>query len=171
MRLCILQFSYRGGFAPRISKMQNTQPQLSQLIHPKPHPNGASNLHPLGWISSQWQGALGWNQPPLGWIIPIIPTTNKGLYFTQSSSLTSKAMSDGRTDDFLVINKFCLFFVNSLKFYLTNNKLGLKYYLIRKYLTISCLNYSQMISLNCKQKHLLMDFNKNLLFWVFINLF
>ena len=37
-----------GGFAPLTSKVQNTQPQLSQLIHPKPHPNGATNLHPLG---------------------------------------------------------------------------------------------------------------------------
>ena len=54
-------------FAPLISKVQNTQPQLSQLIHPKPHPNGASNLHPLGWISSQWQGALGWNSSQ--WLI------------------------------------------------------------------------------------------------------
>ena len=30
-----------GGFAPLFSKVQtNTQPQLSQLIYPKPHPNG-----------------------------------------------------------------------------------------------------------------------------------
>ena len=37
-----------GGRSPPITKLQNTQLQLSQLIHPKPHPNGASNLHPLG---------------------------------------------------------------------------------------------------------------------------
>ena len=39
-----------------ISKVQNTQPQLSQLIHPKPHPNGATNLHPLGWFHPNGKG-------------------------------------------------------------------------------------------------------------------
>ena len=37
-----------GGEAPPITTLQNTHPQLSQLIHPKPDPDGATNLHPLG---------------------------------------------------------------------------------------------------------------------------
>ena len=40
-------WSLRRKPPPR-TKLQNTQPQLSQLIHPKLHPNGATNLHPLG---------------------------------------------------------------------------------------------------------------------------
>ena len=51
---CILVIG--GASPPFISKVQNTQPQLSQLIHPKPHPNGATNLHPLGWFHHNGKG-------------------------------------------------------------------------------------------------------------------
>ena len=59
--LCILPGSYRGGFAPHISTMQNTQAppefltQLREsLIHPKPHPNGATKS--IKKISKSWPG-------------------------------------------------------------------------------------------------------------------
>ena len=39
-------YLYRGR-SPPITTLQNTQPQLSQVIPPKP-PNGATYLHPLG---------------------------------------------------------------------------------------------------------------------------
>ena len=51
-------FYCRGGAKHHsISRWQNTQPSLSQFIHPKPHPDGAISIHPLGWsseCSSQW---------------------------------------------------------------------------------------------------------------------